>query len=512
MHITLITEGTYPTAHGGVSVWCDQLVGGMPEHEFQVQAIVASGSELALWPPRENVAEVHLVPLWGPTPARGIAARRPWRRAASAEFDEALAGLLDAIFRSGPDDLPGFMSSLRRLRSFARRGDLTHRLRSMPVVHEVLHRWRRTPIPGRPLRPTDRVALASVDDAVRATGLLEHFLRPLAAAVPETDLCHAVSNGLASLIAFGAMWDHGTPFLLTEHGVYLRERHLEYRQGQSSFAVRAFTMRFFSLLTAAAYQAADFIAPGSDYNGRWQLRQGASAHRIRRIHNGIDPAEFPPGPEPETPTLSWLGRVTQIKDLEVLITAFRLVADRVPRARLRLFGSPPAGDEGYRRKCLGLVDALGLSDNVSFEGRVASSVEAYHAGSLVVLSSRSEGFPYTVIEAMATGRATVSTDVGGVREAVGDTGLVVPPGDAQAFASACLTLLQDDALRARLAGRARERAHRLFTLQRCLDSYRQLYPAVAARRQPACQTNTGLATASSSATSARKSPPESTAA
>jgi glycosyltransferase involved in cell wall biosynthesis len=506
VRITLVTEGTYPTAHGGVSVWCDQLIRGIPEHEFQVQAIVATGSEPALWPQPPNVTGTRLIPLWGPPPSFRAAVWHRRHGAPATEFDEALAGLLDAIFLPGPDDLAGFTAGLRRLRPFALRGDLTRRLRRTPVVYDMLRRWRRAPIPGRALRPTDRVALATVDDAVRATGLLEHFLRPLGFSAPPADLCHAVSNGLAGLVALGAAWDHGTPFLLTEHGIYLRERHLEYRQGQSSFAVRAFLVRFFALLTAASYQAADFIAPGSDYNGRWQTRQGAPADRIRRIHNGIDPAEFPPGPEPQAPTISWLGRITPIKDLEVLITAFRLVIDRIPQARLRLFGAPPAGDEEYRRACLRLVGALGLTGSVRFEGRVDSSVEAYHAGSVVVLSSRSEGFPYTVIEAMATGRATVSTDVGGVREAVGDTGLVVPPGDAQALATACIALLQDNRLRTRMALRARERAQRLFTLRRSLRSYRDLYLAAAAAGQSACQTKTGFATEPSSATSARNSP------
>lgn len=471
MHITLITEGTYPTAHGGVSVWCDQLIRGLPEHEFRIQSIVATGTEPALWAQLPQVSAVMPVPLWGDA---GRGPRHP-----PPEVDRALAELLNAIFLPGPDDIAGFLDSLRRLRGFAQRGELTTALRSAATVQELLHRWRRTPVPGRVQRSSDRLALATVDDAVRASSLLDHFLRPLGTVVPPSDLCHAVSNGLSSLIAFGAKWDHGTPFLLTEHGIYLRERHLEYRENQSSFAVRAFLLRFFALLTAASYRMADRIAPGSDYNGRWQRRQGAPAGRIRTIHNGIDPSEFPGGAEPETPTVSWLGRITPIKDLEMLITAFRLVTDQVPTTRLRLFGVPPAGDEGYRRHCLELIDDLGLSAVAGFEGRVESSVAAYRAGSVVALSSRSEGFPYTVIEAMATGRATVSTDVGGVREAVGDAGLVVPPGDAPALADGLVRLLRDDRLRRRMAHRAQQRAQGLFTLERSLAGYRELYPVVA---------------------------------
>jgi len=78
----------------------------------------------------------------------------------------------------------------------------------------------------------------------------------------QADLCHAVSNGLACLVAFNAKWTSGVPFLLTEHGLYLRERYLEYRSSAYSFAVRGFVLRFLRLLTAASYVVADFITPG----------------------------------------------------------------------------------------------------------------------------------------------------------------------------------------------------------------------------------------------------------
>jgi glycosyltransferase involved in cell wall biosynthesis len=132
-----------------------------------------------------------------------------------------------------------------------------------------------------------------------------------------------------------------------------------------------------------------------------------------------------------------------------------------------------------------LIDSLGLSDAATFEGRVDNIVDAYHAGQVVVLSSASEGFPYTVIEAMTSGRATVSTDVGGVREAVGDTGLVVPARDPHALAEACVLALKDHELRHRLALTARARALQHFTLEQFLAVYREIYPTLVTRPTPA---------------------------
>jgi glycosyltransferase involved in cell wall biosynthesis len=94
---------------------------------------------------------------------------------------------------------------------------------------------------------------------------------------------------------------------------------------------------------------------------------------------------------------------------------------------------------------------------------------------VVALTSVSEGFPVTVIEAMACGRPMVCTNVGGVSEAVADAGIVVSPGDHLAVARACVTLLRDDELRHRMGQAARARVLRLFTLDESLASYRRVY-------------------------------------
>jgi glycosyltransferase involved in cell wall biosynthesis len=147
----------------------------------------------------------------------------------------------------------------------------------------------------------------------------------------------------------------------------------------------------------------------------------------------------------------------------------------MPEARLRIYGGTAAESRSYRDSCVQLIAELGLGEWVTLEGRVDSPVDAYHAGSIVALSSISEGFPYTVVEAMACGRTVVCTDVGGVKEAVGPAGLVVPPRDSAAFAAACLRLLRDDSLRHMLAARARARILAYFTLDHSLAAYARLY-------------------------------------
>jgi glycosyltransferase involved in cell wall biosynthesis len=222
------------------------------------------------------------------------------------------------------------------------------------------------------------------------------------------------------------------------------------------------------------------------------LRTGGDGRRIHTIHNGVDPESFPPQiGEPDVPTISWVGRIDPLKDLITLIDAFAIVRRSVPNARLRLFGPIPVGngDRGYHDECLRRVADHGLGGAVSFEGHIDRVSLAHEAGHIVALSSISEGFPFTVIEAMMSGRATVSTDVGGVGEAVGTAGVLVRPRDADGFAAALLSLLTDDSRRQRLGRAARERALSMFTLDRMADLYRLVYrsavnPEVAVRFPP----------------------------
>ncbi|MGW3559173.1 GT4 family glycosyltransferase PelF [Streptomyces sp. NPDC000963] len=467
-HVTMLTEGTYPHVHGGVSTWCDQLVRGMPEVDFDVLALTGSGREPVTWDLPSNVVRHTAFPLWGPAPVRARRAPRGGERRRFLDtYERLLLSLLD------PGTGYDFGTSLYELAALARRGRLTAALRSEAALRSLMWTWSMPHLPTRAARPT-------VHDALTATDLLEHALRPLAARISPGGVAHAVSSGLATLPALAAQHFEGVPFLLTEHGIYLRERYLGYRTDTQPWPVKALMLAFYRELNTLGYRKADLITPCNQYNRRWEERGGAPADRIRTVYNGVDPALFPEaGPEPATPTLSWCGRVDPIKDLETLIRAYAICRAELPALRLRLFGPVPAGNEDYRTRLEKLAAELGVTDGVSFEGRVSDVPSAYAAGSVVVLSSISEGFPFSLIEAMSCGRATVSTDVGGVREAVGDTGLVVPPREPAVMAAALSALLRDGARRAELGRLARQRVVDRFTLNRSVDGFRRIYRELA---------------------------------
>ncbi len=472
MDLALYSEGTYPHSFGGVSVWCDQLVRGLPGYRFHLVALVGEGSERPAWPLPDNVASLTNIALWGPQPVGSRSGRM-----VRARFRPLLRELVDCLLSERLDAVgPQFGAALRGLFDFAQQQNLSGALCSEDSVRVLSTAWSG--------RWGDAEGLApSLLDASVAVQLLEHSLRPLSHPPVRAEVSHCVTNGLAVLPALAAAWTHGTPILLTEHGIYLRERYLGYRSSPYRWPVKALHLAFLRLLCAHAYTEAATIAAGNVYNRQWEEQLGADPGIIRTVYNGVDPAEFPAVEgEPEVPTVSWAGRIDPIKDLETLLRSFALVRAELPEAKLRVFGGTAQGGEGYLQQCRQLAADLGVGPAVTFEGRVAQIRDAYAAGHVVVLSSISEGFPYTLIEAMTCGRACVATEVGGVAEALADTGLVVAPRDPAAMAQACLTLLHDPALRRRLGTAARSRALEFFTVDRAIGTFGEIYTGLAAGR------------------------------
>jgi polysaccharide biosynthesis protein PelF len=468
MKIALMTEGTYPFAFGGVSVWCDQLIRGMPGYDFDVVALVGTAAQPPVWALPANVASLVTLPLWGPLPAPEGGRRAGSRRAGLPL--RLLRQLIEVLLDSPAGAPDGFAVVLRELHEYSsRHGPLSASLGSDRAVHLLAEAWRDRGTGAGRTAPT-------LHDAVTALQLLDHCLRPLCYRPARADLGHAVANGLSLLPALAAKWQHGVPVLLTEHGVYLREQYLQHRRSPYRWPVKALHLGFLRHLCATGYREAAAITPGNAYNRRWEEWLGAEPARIRTVYNGVDPACFPAvDGEPGVPTISWVGRIDPIKDLETLLRAFALVRAEIPAARLRLFGSAPAGGEAYLQRCQTLASELGVAGATTFEGRVADIRDAYQAGSIVVLCSVSEGFPYSLIEAMTCARACVGTDVGGVTEALGDTGLVVPPRSPQRLAQACLTLLRDGRARRRLGAAARTRALEYFTVDEAINTFDEIY-------------------------------------
>ncbi|MCE6958615.1 glycosyltransferase [Cereibacter sphaeroides] len=184
---------------------------------------------------------------------------------------------------------------------------------------------------------------------------------------------------------------------------------------------------------------ATFTVAVSSY-GRSQLYRWAQPQDWRRIHVvhcGIEPELFPttlPLP-PSGPRLVAVGRLSEQKGFVLLVEAIALAAARLPDLHLTLVGDGP-----LRGRIETLIGARNLASRITLTGwadeaRVRRELEAAQA---LILPSFAEGLPTVVMEAMAAGRPVIGTMVAGVPELVlpGETGHLVPAGDAQALAAA----------------------------------------------------------------------------
>nr|WP_237524443.1 DUF3492 domain-containing protein [Streptomyces sp. SID5643] len=536
----MLTEGGYPYVSGDARLWCDRLVHGLAQHEFDVYALSRSQhQEDEGWIPLpRNVRRVRTAPLWMAEDDEVALGRRARRRFAECfgELAAVLCGAPEASSR-GASGVSGaaagafraaagisgstsrasdassassatggaptleadrFANALYGLAELAREeGGLTGALRSEAAVR-TLERACRAPGAHRTARE------ARVPDLLTVAAHLERALRPLSLdwyeddGLGAVDLCHAASGGTAALPGLLARHFTGVPLMVTEYGVRLRTHYLTAPDAPP--AVRSLLAAFQGRLAAEAYRQAEVVTAGNTHARRWQERCGAEREKLRTVYPGMNArpfAEVGESPDCADPdTLVWVGRVEPAKDLVSLLHAFAEVRKQAPRARLRIVGAP-AGPEGaaYLGHCRTLAAQLfpdeaegphTAGDNpVSFEEtggpELPAVADAYASGAVTVLSSVVEGFPVGLVEAMLCGRATVSTDVGAVVEVIGGTGLVVPPRNPRALAEACVALLRDPERRARLGAAARARALELFTVEQNIEAFHSIYLEIVSR-------------------------------
>ncbi|TQJ89815.1 DUF3492 domain-containing protein [Streptomyces sp. SLBN-31] len=502
MRIGLLTEGGYPYVSGDATLWCDRLVRGLEQHEFDVYALSSSRSQedegwVALPP---QIGRVRTSPLWAAEDDGVVYGRRARRRFIEC-YGELAAVLCASVSQEAVSNLEAdrFASALYGLAELARDdgGGLGGALRSESAVR-ALERACRAPGAQRAARE------ARVSDLLSVAAHLERALRPLSLDwyqdddLGAVDLCHATTGGPAALPGLLARHFFGVPLLLTEYGVRLRTHYLAATDAPP--AVRSLLAAFHGRLAAETYDRAAIVTPGNAHARRWQERCGADRAKLRTVHPGMDASPFAEVGEStdcaDPDTLVWVGRVEPTKDLVSLLHAFAEIRKEEPKTRLRIIGTP-AGPEGeaYLGHCRALAAQLfpdeaegphTVGDNpVSFAEiggpELPTPADAYAAGGVTVLSSVVEGFPISLVEAMFCGRATVSTDVGAVVEVIGGTGLVVPPRNPRALAEACVALLRDPARRERLGAAARARALELFTVEQNTTAFHGIYLEIVAR-------------------------------
>ena len=484
--ILLTTEGTYPHSHGGVSVWCDQLIRQLPDRDFHVLSIVNSPSCQPVFKLPANVASLIPVAQWGTEEAGWIpepfsAAYRRKANRDTVAFERIFLPAFEAaslqLFAGQACDPSELARALLAMHVYFRDHDYHSAFASIRTWRIFL---RQAYLQPQPL---------SMLDATNCMRWLTRFLGILATPLPEVDVVHASMAGLAGIPGVLLHREHGVPFVLSEHGVYLREVYLSLARSPYPDGCRRFLMGFYHAIARANYQAAETITTLGRFNARWQERFGAEARRMVLTPNGVDPARFrPEGPKAARPTILTLARIYPLKGITTLLEAAAVVRAQVPNLRVRILGEK--ADLAYFARCQEIVHRHGLEGCVEFAETTTPEVE-YRTAHVYCLPSISEAMPFVILEAMLSGCPVVATEVGNVSDMLEGTGLLARPNDPASLAAQLVRLLAGpgaEAERLALAARARERALNTYTLERAMKKFDEIYTQVPAWKQHAYQT------------------------
>jgi len=213
--------------------------------------------------------------------------------------------------------------------------------------------------------------------------------------------------------------------------------------------------------------------------GKWILSR-LPGH-AKSIANGIDLDKYHPTENPTRDYLLFVGRLVVVKGPDLLIRAVAKCRSRGKTIRLVLVGDGP-----LRMECESLVRKLGISDQVVFKGEVAreNTLQYYQNAAAVVIPSvlKEDMFPTVALEAMACRTPVIASAFGGLKETVGQAGLVYPPGDVSALADRILTLSGDADLAAELSGQGYRLVRERYQESRMVHNYLMLYQGLQGQR------------------------------
>jgi glycosyltransferase involved in cell wall biosynthesis len=481
------TEGTYPFSEGGVSSWCQILIQQLSEYDFHLISVVGNQNVELMYDLLPNIKKLYMVPLWGIEEPFGYSSATTYKEAQEKKkrttslvikeyFIPLFVEFLEGIENENVN-IYDYAVLFERMNQFFDSYDYSVTMFSREVWETFKEMIYKKYIRYNLIFVNDE--LPTILDLITCMRWLFHLLMTLNIPIPKTDLVHSSVAAFSSLPGIISKLRYGTPILLTEHGVYYRERYFAVSSSSIPYFSKKFLLNLNSLISRLSYEMADQISPVCRYNALWEERLGAERSKIKVIYNGIDPEIFSPSEKSEInkkrPTVVIVGKVLPIKDVISAIKTAGRVKESIPDVLFLMYGSTNA-DPPYYAKCKDLIKQLKLEDCFIFKGlKMTNPYEIYNEADLSFLSSVSEGHPYVVIESMSCQRPVVATEVGGVPEVIEGCGMLVQPGDIEAMAQAITSLLRDNELRIELGIRSRQKVIRDFNINKSMIEYRKSY-------------------------------------
>ena len=491
--ICLLLEGTYPYVRGGVSSWVQQLIQGLPNYQFSLVFIGASrehyGEMFFEFPPNVCHFEKHFL--------NECLDLKPPKQ---YELDEGLLAELKEIYKllTESKQAPSIekLDNIQQLLTHLNQVQIEQFFYSPQIWRLITENYRKN-CPDQSFNDYFWTMRAMHSPILALLDIAKH--------IPAANCYHTVSTGYAGVLGMFLKLITDKPLLLSEHGIYTKERQIDlyqaswiketnqhFKAGLDDHIsyLRHLWMRFFEGLGRLTYSACKITVTLYEQNRLKQIELGARPEQAVAIPNGVKlerliklrdkrKANIPP-------VLCLLGRIVPIKDIKTYIRAVGLLCEELPEAEGWIVG-PSEEEEEYASECHTLVEQLGLKEKVKFLG-FQNIDDILPKTGLITLSSISEGQPLVILEGFAAGVPALSTDVGSCRELIeghdekdrqlGEAGAIVPLANPQALATAALALLTDEKRWYAAQATGIARVESLYSEQTFLNNYHNLYQKI----------------------------------
>jgi glycosyltransferase involved in cell wall biosynthesis len=326
----------------------------------------------------------------------------------------------------------------------------------------------------------------------KLASILNHF--------PKAKVVHTVSTGYAGLLGFFIHQHYKYPLVLTEHGIYTKERKIDVFLNQvfrddpdraltETSYLRNLWDRYFKTLAQLTYTVADPIVSLFKHAHQIQLEEGADEQKTLIIPNGIDIERFRRLRRPveeKLPIICFVGRIVPMKDVKGFIRVVPNLRNVMPNLQVWIIGSTDQ-DPKYAEECIELIENTLQQDVIKFMPHQKME-DILPQVKVLVLPAIREGMPLIVLESFAAGVPVVATDVGACKEmvmgledddvALGPAGKIVKVADAKELEHAILEILQDNKLWTQMSKSAIKRVEKLYDERTMVEKYLQIYKGI----------------------------------
>ncbi len=455
IRVCLVLEGSYPYVTGGVSSWVQQLIQGIPEADFILYTISPKKNQPVHYTFPENVRE---------------------------HADVVISDRLKDLKKGGFNKKELFkkINEMHKLFELGSTPDIDPVVNSIPegyfLYHDAVKRkegWEL--ITGSNQKRNPVYPFSDYYWAWKSTH--DMMFTIMGFKPPEADLYHAVSTGYAGLAALIAKIKKGKPYLLTEHGLYHKEREIEIRRTSLIKGYqRDMWIKIYSALSKLSYRYADLVISLFEYNRRMQIEFGADEDKTLVIPNGIDVVRFLAVKREKRPGfhVGLVGRVVPIKDIKTFIAMSKIVSGKIPEVQFYCIG-PTDEDPGYYEDCKLLVNSFHLAGKFHFTGR--QDVREYYAFlDVLLLTSIREAQPLVLLEGFCAGVPAVATKVGNVPELLDyDERFLSPSKDPEKLAEGVEYIYENPEIMKVIVEKNKEKVLQFYDRREVFNRYHRIY-------------------------------------